>query len=417
MATGDGSVPGVAESAVGGDAVAVPREPLGRLFLRFLHFGLLAWGGPVAQIAMIRHDLVEKEKWVTREHFNRVLAVYQVLPGPEAHELCVYFGMRSRGRVGGLLAGLGFMLPGFVLMLGLTWLYLRYGLESAWVGTVFAAVQAAVAALIVRAVARIGQHALTDRWLWSVAVLAALAQGAGVHFAFSLVASGLIVMLARKGLRLPALALAGGCGVAVAVFLVLHGFAPMGAGGADVGQGVARGQSSQLELLWSGLRSGMLTFGGAYTVIPFLQRDAVVTGAWMTNAQFLDGLALSGLIPAPLIIFSTFVGYLGGGLPGALVMTVGIFAPAFAFTLLGHDFFERVLHHPRFRSFLDGVTAGVVGLIAATTLGLLRASLTSLATVAVFAVAVGVLFRWHSKFLIPLVIVGAAVVGLLLQLA
>jgi chromate transporter len=137
----------------------------------------------------------------------------------------------------------------------------------------------------------------------------------------------------------------------------------------------------------------------------------------MTNAQFLDGLALSGLIPAPLIIFSTFVGYLGGGLPGALVMTVGIFSPAFAFTLLGHDFFERVLHHPRFRSFLDGVTAGVVGLIAATTLGLLRAGLTSLATVAVFAVALGVLFRWHSKFLVPLVIVGAAVVGLLLQMA
>ena len=98
-------------------------------------------------------------------------------------------------------------------------------------------------------------------------------------------------------------------------------------------------------------------------------------------------------------------------------MTVGIFSPAFAFTLLGHDFFERVLHHPRFRSFLDGVTAGVVGLIAATTMGLLRASLTSLVTVAVFAVALGVLFRWHSKFLVPLVIVGAAVVGLLLQMA
>ncbi|AKJ05386.1 Chromate transport protein ChrA [Archangium gephyra] len=406
---------GVAERSADGGAVAVPRESLGRLFLRFLHFGLLAWGGPVAQIAMIRHDLVEKERWVTREHFNRVLAVYQVLPGPEAHELCVYFGMRSRGRVGGLLAGLGFMLPGFVLMLGLTWLYLRYGLESAWVGPVFGAVQAAVAALIVRAVARIGQHALTDRWLWGVAGLAALAQGAGVHFAFSLVAAGLMVLLARRGLRLPALALAGACGAAVAVLLVLHGFAPMGAGGADVGQGVVRGQPSQLALLWSGLRSGMLTFGGAYTVIPFLQRDAVVTGAWMTNAQFLDGLALSGLIPAPLIIFSTFVGYLGGGALGALVMTVGIFSPAFAFTLLGHDFFERVLHHPRFRSFLDGVTAAVVGLIAATTLGLLRASLTHIATVAVFAVALGVLFRWHSKFLVPLVIVGAAGVGLLLR--
>ena len=401
--------------AENGARVAVPREPLGRLFLRFLHFGLLAWGGPVAQIAMIRQDLVEKEKWVTREHFNRVLAVYQVLPGPEAHELCVYFGMLSRGRVGGLLAGLGFMLPGFVLMLGFSWLYLRYGLESPLLAAVFGAVQAAVAALIVRAVVRIGQHILVDRWAWAVAVLAALAQGAGVHFGFSLVAAGLIVLLAKKGLRLPALGLAGAGALAVLVLLVLHGFAPMGAGGAEVGQGVAQERPSLLTLLVSGLRGGLLTFGGAYTAIPFIQRDAVVTGAWMTNAQFLDGLALSGLIPAPLIIFSTFVGYLGGGLPGALVLTAGIFLPAFSFSLLGHDFFERVLNHPRFRFFLDGVTAGVVGLIAATTVGLLRAGLTTLPTVVIFAVALGVLFRWNSKFLVPLVIAGAGVAGLLLQ--
>ncbi len=397
--------------------VSVPHESLGRLFLRFLHFGLLAWGGPVAQIAMIRHDLVEKEKWVSREHFNRVLAVYQVLPGPEAHELCVYFGMLARGRVGGLLAGLGFMLPGFLLMLGLTWLYLHYGLESPRVVAVFGAVQAVVTALIVRAVARIGQHVLVDRWLWAVAVLAALAQGAGVHFAFTLVASGLLIVLARREQRLPALVFAGACAVTVGVLLVLHGFAPMGAGGAEVGQGTAGGRPSLLALLWSGFRGGMLTFGGAYTVIPFLQRDAVVTGAWMTNAQFLDGLALGGLLPAPLIIFSTFVGYLGGGFAGALVLTAGIFFPAFAFTLLGHDFFERMVHHPRLRSFLDGVTAGVVGLIAATTVGLMRAGLTSLVTGALFAVALGVLFRWQSKFLIPLVIAGAALVGLLVQVA
>jgi chromate transporter len=385
--------------------------------LRFLHFGLLAWGGPVAQIAMIRHDLVEKEKWVTREHFNRVLAVYQVLPGPEAHELCVYFGMLARGRVGGLLAGLGFMLPGLLLMLGLTWLYLRYGLESPRVVAVFGAVQAAVTALIARAVVRIGQHVLLDRWLWVVAGLAAIAQGAGVHFGFTLVASGLLIVLARREQRLPALVFTGICTVLVGLFLVRHGFAPMGAGGAEVGQGVARGQPSLLELLVSGLRGGLLTFGGAYTAIPFLQRDAVVTGAWMTNAQFLDGLALSGLLPAPLIIFSTFVGYLGGGFAGALVMTAGIFVPAFAFSLLGHDFFERLVHHPRLRFFLDGVTAGVVGLIAATTVGLMRAGLTTVTTVAIFAVALGVLFRWNSKFLIPLVIAGAALVGLLVQVA
>src|SRR5918997_5518030 len=109
---------------------AVPREPYGQLFLRFLRFGFLAWGGPVAQIAMLRQELVEDEHWISRQQFNRVLAVYQVLPGPEAHELCVYFGMLARGRLGAVLAGLGFMLPGFGLMLLLSWAYVSVGLAA-----------------------------------------------------------------------------------------------------------------------------------------------------------------------------------------------------------------------------------------------------------------------------------------------
>ncbi|NPC85830.1 chromate efflux transporter, partial [Pyxidicoccus fallax] len=336
-----------------------PHESYGRLFLRFLHFGALAWGGPVAQIAMLKAELVERERWVSPARFNRVLAVYQVLPGPEAHELCVYFGMLARGRLGGLLAGLGFMLPGFVLMLALSWAYLRYGLTSPNLVAVFGAVQAAVGALIVRAVVRIGGHALANRWLWGVAVGAAFAQAAGVHFAFTLVAAGLVYLLARQGGRVPALILAGSCVVVLGVLLVRQGLPSEVAAPVVSGmEAAAHERPSLLMLAWSGLRSGLLTFGGAYTVIPFLQRDAVVLGGWMTNAQFLDGLALSGILPAPLIIFSTFVGYLGGGLAGALVLTAAIFAPAFAFTLLGHDFFERVLHQPRIRLFLDGVTAG-----------------------------------------------------------
>src|SRR4028118_385032 len=120
-----------------------PREPYGKLFLRFLRFGFLAWGGPVAQIAMIRQELVEDEHWITKERFNRALAVYQVLPGPEAHELCVYFGMLARGRVGGLLAGLGFMLPGLVLVLLLSWFYVTFGVGSPLVAAAVPGVHAA----------------------------------------------------------------------------------------------------------------------------------------------------------------------------------------------------------------------------------------------------------------------------------
>jgi chromate transporter len=390
--------------------VGVPREPLGRLFLRFLRFGALAWGGPVAQIAMIRQELVEEERWVTRDQFNRALAVYQVLPGPEAHELCVYFGMLSRGRIGGALAGLGFMLPGFLLMFALSWAYVTFGLAAAGVVAVFATMQAAVAALIVRAVHRIGSHVVTDRWLWGIAIAAAAAQIVGIHFAIILATGGLVYAAAKRAQLALALSVIVVFMCGAAAFLLLEGIEPAALVGAPAPDGAAQ-VASLPGLFWSGLRAGLLTFGGAYTVIPFLQEDAVSSGAWMTNAQFLDGLALSGLLPAPLIIFSTFVGYVGGGWAGALLMTVGIFLPAFAFTLLGHDALERLVHQPRIRVFLDGVTAGVVGLIAGTTVILLRTSVTNAETAIVFALALGVLFRWKGRLLIPLVICAAGVWG------
>ena len=172
---------------------SIPPQSLLHLFLRFLKFGFLAWGGPVAQIAMIKQELVEEEKWITPERFNRVLAVYQALPGPEAHELCVYFGMIARGHVGAILAGLGFMLPGFALMLALSWFYLTFGINSPIFQSVFLGMQPAVAALIVRAVHRIGGHALHDhKSLWIIAFIAALAQLLGVNFLITLIIAGLI---------------------------------------------------------------------------------------------------------------------------------------------------------------------------------------------------------------------------------
>lgn len=392
----------------------VPEEPWLRLFLRFLRFGALAWGGPVAQIAMIRQELVDEERWISTDHFNRVLAVYQVLPGPEAHELCVYFGMRSRGRWGGVLAGLGFMLPGFVLMFVLSWAYVRYGLNTQGVASVFAAVQVAVAALIVRAVIHIGGHAVTDRWLWGVAVVATAAQLAGIHFGFVLTAGGLFYLLVRRQFHWSAWALAIVTGAVIVGYLLQGGMAGFDAlTGAPVAtERVSHDAVPLLVLFWAGLKAGLLTFGGAYTVIPFLQRDAVTQGAWMSNSQFLDGLALSGLLPAPLIIFSTFVGYLGGGPWGAIVITIGIFLPAFAFTLIGHDLLEGLVHQPRIRQFLEGVTAAVVGLIAGTTLALMKISLTGLDSLVLFALVLVVLFRVKSRWVVPGVIAAATLWGL-----
>lgn len=388
----------------------IPHEPYLKLFLRFLRFGSLAWGGPVAQIAMIRQELVDEEHWISKERFNRVLAVYQILPGPEAHELCVYFGMISRGRLGGLLAGIGFMLPGFVLMLMLSWFYVTYGIQSPFFAAVFYGMQAAVGALIVRAVHRIGGHALHDRWLWGIAALSGAAYLVGVNFLIILAAAGLAYVVFER--NQPAFSIAIGVLALVVIAATLYQILTLNAILADAVV-VASGSPSIPALFGSGLRSGLLTFGGAYTVISFLQNDAVTVGQWMTNAQFLDGIALSGILPAPLVIFGTFVGYLGGGFAGAVAVTTGIFLPAFLFTLIGHDLVERLVSNQGLHRFLDGVTAGVVGLIAATALILLRTAITDLPALLIFAVGLFVLFRWKSKLNIPVVVLCAGLAGLL----
>lgn len=396
--------------------VGVPYQSYPGLFGRFFRFGCLAWGGPVAQIAMIRRELVENERWISSARFNRVYALYQVLPGPEAHELCVYFGMLARGRLGGTLAGIAFMLPGFVLMFLLSWLYAAHGGKSAAMAAIFYGTQPAIAAAVVRAVHRIGKPVLSDRWLWSAAFATAVAQSASVPFYISLALSGVAYVAARRGRPAVALAILAALVIIAAIAILGDGTARLTAVRMDGGTS-GNGQQSLLELLGSGLRAGLLTFGGAYTAIPFLQHDAVVRGAWMTNDQFLDGLALSGILPAPLIIFATFVGYLGRGAFGAMALTFGVFLPAFGFTLIAHEWLERAIARPGLHDILAGITAGVIGLIAVTGVVLARAAVTDVETLAIALTSLAVLYLWNSKFSILAVVVGSASVGWLLAIA
>ena len=405
----------------GGPGGGASRLPPRQIFPRFLRFGLLAWGGPVAQIAMVRRELVDEERWISSDRFNRLLAVYQVLPGPEAHELAVHLGWLRGGRLGGLLAGLGFMLPGFVLMLGLSWLYFQIDLTQAAIGAAFLGVQVAVIALIVRAVQRIGQHILVSPGLWLVAISAGVAALAGVSFLVTLPIAGMAHVVAeRTGRRSIYVLAAAAAFAALAWTVAANGLALPAALDPDPGArpttGIAPtiGDASVLDLFISGLKAGLLTFGGAYTAIPFVRGDAVGSG-WLTDAQFLDGLALSGILPAPLIIFSTFVGYVAGGPLGALAMTAGIFLPAFSFSLLLGDRLEAVVENPGLHRLLEGVAAGVIGLIAVTAFELaivVAARLPSLAIGGlIFAAALALLVGWKSKAAVPLVIAGGALVG------
>lgn len=387
------------------------KETPAKIFLRFLRFGFFAWGGPMAQIAMIRQELVEEEKWVSREHFNKILAVYQILPGPEAHELCVHFGMLAGGRLGGFLAGLGFMLPGFIFMLLLTWLYVTFGLTSPTVKAVFLGFQVAVIALIVAAVHRIGTHALPNLKLLVIAIFSLIAHFFGISFFIVLPLAGMAyIFWNQQKILLPVL-----IALAVIAFCVWKLspalFEPQNIEFSAEGD-VVNDKPGPITIFFTGLKVGLLTFGGAYTVIPFIQQDAVSHG-WLTNTQFLDGIALSGILPAPLIIFSTFVGYFGGGWLGAILITIGIFLPAFSFTLIGFNVLNKLIHHQALHNFLTGVTAGVIGLIALTAIQLFRVTITDFFTLVLFAISLTVLYTVKSKLINVAVILGAGLISLL----
>lgn len=387
------------------------------IFLRFLKFGFLAWGGPVPQIAMIKQELVIEKKWVSIERFNRALAVYQVLPGPEAHELCVYFGMIRKGRLAGFLAGLGFMLPGFLLMLLLTWFYFSFGIKSIILTGLFYGFKPAVVALIFRATHRIGEHALHNKFLIVLAVLSLIAQLLNIYFFIPIILSGVIYFLFSMQRKAFAYTLTALSMAALIFYTFSNGFT-FNTIYTTTATSVANGTLKEVNnpyLFLSGLKSGLLTFGGAYTVIPFLQHDAVEAGQWMTNGQFLDGLALSSILPAPLIIFSTFVGYAGGGFSGALLMTIGIFLPAFLFTLVGHNFFERITENKKLVAFLDGVTAGVIGLIAGTAIFLFVGIANDIPSLIIFAIGLFILYKWRSKASVPVLVIAAGLVGLVIK--
>ena len=374
-------------------------EPLRSIFVRFLKFGLLAWGGPAAQIAMIKRECVDEEHWITEESFKKLLAVYQVLPGPEAHELCVYFGRLRGGKLGGFLAGLGFMLPGFVLMLGLSVLYVEANLAT-HLDQLFYGLTAAVGALVARALVRLGGSFITDLPLALIGVAGfALTLFVDASFVLVLLGAGLAYELWKNGSRWMRRANSLAASPA-ALVLVLAGTITL---------------SLTAQIFFEGLKAGLLTFGGAYTVIPFLHDSAVSGHHWLTNQQFVDGLAMSGVLPAPLIIFSTFVGYLAGGLSGALVITVGIFLPAFVFPIFLHRYLVAVAENERLRPFLLGVAAGVVGLIAAVTVEILKTSVVDVYTALLAIGAFLALNRWHSKLTVLWVVLGSGAIGVILQ--
>jgi chromate transporter len=375
-------------------------DSAGSIFLRFLKFGALAWGGPAAQIAMIKHECVDEEGWVDETTFKKTLAVYQVLPGPEAHELCVYFGRVRGGKLGGFMAGLGFMLPGFVLMLALSILYVQVDLADN-LDTIFYGLQAAVVAIIARALVRLSQTFITDAWLAVIALAAfALTLFVDPGFVLVLLGAGIVYELLRS---VPSwIGRSNSFEVSLPVMLIVFTAAitlPLTA-----------------EIFWEGIKAGLVTFGGAFTVIPYLYDVAVVGKGWLTEEQFVDGLAMSSVLPAPMIIFSTFIGYITGGLAGAFAITVGIFLPAFLFPIFFHRQLVWLANNERLHPFLLGVAAAVIGLIAAVTVDIIETGIVDVATALLAVAGFLALNRWHGKLTVLYVVLGCGLAGAAIQM-
>jgi chromate transporter len=254
--------------------------------------------------------------------------------------------------------------------------------------------------LVGRALVRLGSTFVTDLPLALLAVAAfALTVLAGASFVLVLLGAGIAYELWRNGRRWVGRANSFAVGP-LAVALVLSGAITL---------------SLTAEIFFEGLKAGLLTFGGAYTVIPFLQDSAVSGQHWLTDAQFVDGLAIGGVLPAPLIIFSTFVGYLAGGLGGALAITLGIFLPAFVFPIFLHRQLVWVAENERLHPFLLGIAAAVIGLIAAVAVTIVETSIVDVYTALIALGAFAALMRWHSKLTVVYVMAAAGLVGVLLQ--
>ncbi|CAG8666874.1 5159_t:CDS:2, partial [Cetraspora pellucida] len=377
------------------DNSKVPKLSYLKIFLLNLWFGFNAWGGPVAQIALIKDVLVIKEKWITIPRFNRVFGVYQILPGPEATELCMFFGCLSGGRFGGFLGGLGFVLPGFVLILIFSYLYVLVGLTNDRFNASFRALQPIVAAMVLRAVHKIADHALISHtthrfsyWLFCMAILAAIQTALRFNYFITLGVCGIAFMFIERkiywlGLIVIALEIIGyGIYIGINKDIPSRNTLGIGVAKADTGSGPDPGHTFAL-----GLVAGSLSFGGAYTTIPFLQAEAVTIGQWMTVTTFLDSIAIGNIIPSPLVMFSTFIGFqagylwgdhsIGYGFLGGTLIAIGILFPCFVFTILGHNILEKLVRNHFLAAFFDGISGTVVGIIATTAMDLLQSSISS----------------------------------------
>jgi len=364
-------------------------------FLYWLKLGFISFGGPAGQIAIMHHDLVEQKRWISDQRFLHALNYCMLLPGPEAQQLAIYLGWLMHKTWGGIMAGVLFVLPSFFILVALSWAYMAHGDQPAIVGVLYG-IKPAVVAIVLFAAYRIGSRTLKNPLLWALAVLSFVAI-AVLKLPFPLIILSAALLGVAGGKLAPAYFTSGGHGgkpkhygaalidddtptPSHALFSKTRMWQILAVGlglwGAAMGfLLLTQGWHNILtQMGWFFTKAALLTFGGAYAVLPYVYQGAVEHFQWLTATQMIDGLALGETTPGPLIMVVTFVGFVGAWMQAidspltsaflaASVVTFFTFLPSFLFIFLGAPFIESTQGNLMLTAPLTAITAAVVGVI------------------------------------------------------
>ena len=367
----------------------------------FLRLGTIGFGGPAAHVAMMHDEVVTRRRWMSEEHFLDLLGATNLIPGPNSTEMAIHVGLLRAGWAGLIVAGTSFIVPAMLLVLALAWAYVRYGATTVGEALLYG-IEPVVITIIAQALVKLGRTAIRSSPLLAAVGIATLALYlAGVNELVLLFAGGLVVLAVRGARRLGS--------------RTVDSVVPALAGLVSLGVAAERAHVELWRLFLQFLKFGAVVYGSGYVLFAFLRGDLVERLGWLTQQQLVDALAVGQLTPGPVFTTATFIGYLLGGVAGAVVATIGMFLPAFVFVALLQPLVRLVRRSAWAGDALDGVNVAAVGLMAGVTAQLGREAIVDLPTILIACGALAVLlrFRMNSGWL---VLAGAAL-GLLVSLA
>jgi chromate transporter len=375
-----------------------PVYSLNELFLYALKLGTLGFGGPVALVGYMYRDLVEKRGWISESDYKEGLTLAQLAPGPLAAQMAIYLGYVHYHILGATLVGLAFVLPSFLMVVGLGWAYTLYG-GLAWMQAVFYGVGASVIGIIAVSAYKLTTKTIGKDWLlWMIYLTAAAVTVITESEKVLLfMAAGVLVWLVRsppqkiRWNRIGGMTSVAGLPITTAVSLLPAG------------------------TLWTIFiffaKAGAFVFGSGLAIVPFLYSGVVKEYHWLTERQFLDAVAVAMITPGPVVITVGFIGFLVAGLPGAVIAALGTFLPCYLFTIIPAPYFKKHGSRPGIVAFVNGVTAAAIGTITGAVIVLGRRSIVDGPTILLALITIGLLWK-VKKIPEPLIVLGAAIIGI-----